>query len=227
MRFDCPLSQTLSRTIAALLLLLALVAGAGPVRLSAAVQHEPAAQAPASAEAGQHEAASHEKSEAEHGSGWFAVIAKTFNFAVLVGVLVYFLREPLTGYLNSRITRVREDLVTAAETRETASRQLAEIDTKLKALPGELETLKRRGAEEIVAERERIEHAAAAERERLLEHTRREIDLRLRVARRELLEFAATLAVNVASDRIKGSMTPADQARLVDRYAAQLERAQQ
>jgi F-type H+-transporting ATPase subunit b len=226
MRFDCPLSQTLSRTIAALLLLLALVAGLGPVRLSAAVQHEPATQAPASAEAGQHEA-SHEKSEAEHGSGWFAVIAKTFNFAVLVGVLVYFLREPLTGYLNSRITRVREDLVTAAETRETASRQLAEIDSKLKALPGELETLKRRGAEEIVAERERIEHAAAAERERLLEHTRREIDLRLRVARRELVEFAATLAVTVASDRIKGSMTPADQARLVDRYAAQLERAHQ
>jgi F-type H+-transporting ATPase subunit b len=226
MRFDCPLSQTLSRTIAALLLLLALVAGLGPVRLSAAVQHEPATQAPASAEPGQHEA-SHEKSEAEHGSGWFAVIAKTFNFAVLVGVLVYFLREPLTGYLNSRITRVREDLVTAAETRETASRQLAEIDSKLKALPGELETLKRRGAEEIVAERERIEHAAAAERERLLEHTRREIDMRLRVARRELVEFAATLAVTVASDRIKGSMTPADQARLVDRYAAQLERAHQ
>lgn len=226
MRFDCPLSQTLSRTIAALLLLLALVAGAGPVQLSAAVQHEPDAQAPAGAEAGQHEA-SHEKSEAEHGSGWFAVIAKTFNFAVLVGVLVYFLREPLTGYLNSRITRVREDLVTAAETRETASRQLAEIDAKLKALPGELETLKRRGGEEIVAERERIEHAAAAERDRLLEHTRREIDMRLRVARRELVEFAATLAVNVASDRIKGAMTPADQARLVDRYAAQLERARQ
>jgi F-type H+-transporting ATPase subunit b len=196
------------------------------VRLSAAVQHEPAAQAPSSAEAGQHEA-SHETSEAEHGSGWFAVIAKTFNFAVLVGVLVYFLRQPLTGYLNSRITRVREDLVTAAETRETASRQLAEIDAKLKALPAELETLKRRGADEIVAERERIEHAAAAERERLLDHTRREIDLRLRVARRELVEFAATLAVTVASDRIKGSMTPADQARLVDRYAAQLERAQQ
>ena len=106
------------------------------------------------------------------------MIAKIVNFAILVGVLVYFLRAPLAGYMTGRIAKVREDLVTAAQTRETASRQLAEIETKLKALPGELDALKRRGAADIVAERARIEEAAAAERQRLLEHTRREIDMR-------------------------------------------------
>jgi F0F1-type ATP synthase membrane subunit b/b' len=87
--------------------------------------------------------------------------------------------------------------------------------------------LKKRGAEEIAAERVRIEQAAAAERDRLLEHTRREIDMRLRVARRELVEFAASLAVTMAGDRIKRSITPADQARMVDRYASQLQGAPQ
>jgi F-type H+-transporting ATPase subunit b len=161
--------------------------------------------------------------ESETGSGWGAVIAKAVNFTILVAVLVYFLRAPLLGYLNGRIAKVREDLVAAAETRETAARQLAEIDAKLKALPLELETLKQRGAEDIVAERARIEQAAEAERQRLLEHTRREIDMRLRVARRELLELAAGLAVGVARDRITKTITPADHARLVDRYAAQLQ----
>jgi F-type H+-transporting ATPase subunit b len=188
------------------------LAQAGPVvRLSAAPQHaEPVA-----------EAASHE-AEAEHDS-WAPSIAKAVNFLILVGVLVYFLRAPLMGYLNGRIGRVREDLVTAAQTRETAARQLAEIDARLAALPAEIEALKRRGAEDLVAERARIEAQAQIERQRLLEHTRREIEMRLRLAKRELLELAANLAVAVATERIKTTITPADQARLVDRYAAQLQ----
>ncbi|HTL43702.1 MAG TPA: hypothetical protein VL262_05135 [Vicinamibacterales bacterium] len=165
--------------------------------------------------------------EAQHGEeaaggGWMPVIAKAFNFAILAGVLVYFLKAPLLAYLDSRITRVREDLVTAAETREAASRQLAEIDARLKQLPAEIEHLEARGAEDLAAERARIEAAAEAERRRLLEHTRREIDMRVQVARRELVEHAATLAVQVASSRIEQTITADDQARLVDRYAAQL-----
>jgi len=99
---------------------------------------------------------------------------------------------------------------------------LAEIDARLKQLPAEIEHLEARGAEDLAAERARIEAAAEAERRRLLEHTRREIDMRVQVARRELVEHAATLAVQVASSRIEQTITADDQARLVDRYAAQL-----
>jgi F-type H+-transporting ATPase subunit b len=118
--------------------------------------------------------------------------------------------------------KVRQDLVTAAETREAATRQLAEIQARLAALPGELEALKKRGSEEIAAERVRIQQAAEAERQRLLEHTRREIDMRLRLARRELVEHAADLAVAIASERIRKAITPDDQARLVERYTTQV-----
>jgi F-type H+-transporting ATPase subunit b len=192
-------------------------AGARLVTVSVfAAQSEPAKA--------QEAAAAKEASGEEHDAngGWGATIAKTVNFAILVGVLVYFLRAPLTAYLTGRISKVREDLVTSQQTRETAARQLAEIDAKLKALPLEIEALKQRGAEDIVAERKRIEEAAEAERQRLLEQTRREIDMRLRVARRDLLELTADRAVRVARERIAKSITAEDQARLVDRYAAQM-----
>jgi F-type H+-transporting ATPase subunit b len=200
-------------------LLIAVAAIAAPPVLAQAPQPEPAA----AAHAGQ--AASHEggADAAHEDPGWFPVIAKAVNFALLVGILTYFLRAPLAGYLNGRIGKVREDLVTAKQTRETAVRQLAEIDAKLAALPAEIAALKKRGAEDLVAERARIEQDALVERQRVIEHTRREIDMRLRVAKRELLELAANLAVNVASERIRTTITPADQARLVDRYAAQLQ----
>lgn len=211
-------------------IVLAAVAMTAPV-LARAQDHPPAAPAaaqPHETPAGKQAAGEAAKDDAHadqaHDAGWMPTVAKVVNFAILVGVLVYFLRAPLAGYMSGRIAKVREDLVTAATTRETASRQLAEIETKLKALPAELEALKRRGAEDIVEERRRIEEAAAAERQRLLEQTRREIDMRMRVARRELLELTANLAVGVASTRIKSSITAEDQSRMIDRYAAQLQR---
>ncbi len=225
MRFDCPLSRTLIRATAAALLLFAIGALAGSVRVSAAAQQHAEAPQPA-AKGAAHEGAK-QSGEAHHEAGWLPTIAKAFNFAVLVAILVYFLRAPLASYLSSRIARVREDLVTAAATREEATRRLAEIDAKLEALPGELETLKHRGAEEIAAERVRIEQAAEAERQRLLEHTRREIDMRLRIARRDLIELAASLTVGIATERIKRSITPADQVRLVDQFQSQVEGARQ
>ena len=172
---------------------------ASPARPFAMQEHAPAAQAERPA------AAEHAEGEEAHEEGWMPTIAKAVNFALLVAVLVYFLRAPLAAYLDSRIGKVREDLVTAAQTRDTATRTLAEIEAKLKALPAEIEGLRQRGAEDLIAERARIEEAAEAERQRLLELT-------------------ANLAVGIASDRIKRSITPEDQARMVDRYAQQLAR---
>ena len=139
---------------AALLIAVAAIA-ASPVR-ARAQEAAPAAH-PAGAEA------SHEAAESTADS-WKPVIAKAVNFALLVGILGYFLRAPLMAYLDGRIGKVREDLVSAAQTRETAVRALAEIDAKLKALPGEIEALKHRGAEDLIAERARIEQDAQAER---------------------------------------------------------------
>jgi F-type H+-transporting ATPase subunit b len=148
------------------------------------------------------------------------------NFAILVGALVYFLRAPIASYLGSRGTQIRQDLVTAAEMKAAATAQLAEIERRMQALPAELEALRRQGAEDVKTEQERIVRSAAEERARLLEGTRREIDMRLRIARRELTAHAADLAVRVAERGIRRNITSEDQMRLVDRYASQLREAQ-
>ncbi|HVL56401.1 MAG TPA: hypothetical protein VM491_07845, partial [Burkholderiaceae bacterium] len=134
------------------------------------------------------------------------------------GGLWYLLRTPFGNYLADRHAGIRKDLVEAANVSAVATAQLADIERKLQALPGEIEALRERGAAEIASEEARIAALAAAERERLLEQTRREIDLQLRLAKRELVEHAADLAVQLASQRIAQQITPADQQRLVDRY---------
>ena len=92
----------------------------------------------------------------------------------------------------------------------------------MQALPGELEALRTRGAQEIVAEEERIASAAAADRARLLTQTRREIDARLQAAQRELSDHAATLALQLAEQKLVKDMTAADHDRLVARYVDQV-----
>jgi F-type H+-transporting ATPase subunit b len=166
--------------------------------------------------------------EGEHAEGNPVVetIARLVNFGILVGALVYLLRSPIAAYLASRSTQIRQELVSASEMRAAASGQLAEIERKMQALPAELESLRKQGAEDVKAEQARIAQAATQERTRLLEQTRREIEMRLRIARRELTEHAAQLAVQVAEQRIRHSITPDDQIRLVDRYASQLREVQ-
>ena len=223
MTSDCRPAQPRPRHRSAWLLAIVLLAAACALvpAPAAALEHAPATQAqgtPAQHDAGQ-------PAEEHHDEGILPTVARLFNFALMAGILVYFLKGPIAAYLDSRGTQIRQDLVTAAEMRAAATAQLAQIEQKLKTLPAELDMLKARGAEDLEAEQARMAAAAAAERQRLVDQTRRELEMRLRVARRELTEHAAKLAIQVAEERLKRSITPDDHVRLVDRYAAQVREA--
>ena len=179
-------------------------------------QGDHASQADGQASSGEHAA------EGEHGSSIVGMIAKLFNFAILAGTLVYFLKSPIANYLGDRVTQIHSDLARAADMRTSAAAQAAAIEQKMAALPGELETLRKAGAEEVAAEEARIRTVAEAERARLLEQARREIGSRLKLAERDLVARTADLAVAVAARRVKATITAADQARLVDQYLRRL-----
>jgi F-type H+-transporting ATPase subunit b len=162
------------------------------------------------------------KGEAAEGGehGWAGTIAKAVNFAILIAVLAYYLRSPIATHLRTRGETIRKDLVDAANLRKEAERQLSDVRSQLAALPAELAVLRQRGEEELAGERARMQAATARVREQLLERTRRDIDIQFRQARRALVEHTADLAVGLARKRIERDITPDDQQRLVDRYAA-------
>ena len=162
--------------------------------------------------------------EAAHESSLTALFWPVVNFAIMCGILYYFLNAPLAGHLKDRGETIRRDLVEAASLKATATEQLADIDRKLKALPGEIETLRERGKAEVAAEEQRITQQAAADRDRLVEQARRDIEVQVRLAKRALTEHAADLSVQLAADRIATEITEADQNRLITRYLEQVKR---
>jgi F-type H+-transporting ATPase subunit b len=197
--------------------------------------HAPAAPAPAAepghtqppahgppAGGGDHGAAagSHGAAAGSHGeTSLLRALGPYLNFAILLGGLIYFLRAPVAGYLAARSQQIRGGLESARETTDRATARLAELDQRLKSLPGELEALRKKGVEEIATEERRIQAQAEAEKKRLVDDVQRDIDVRVRVARKQLAEHAADLAVGLAADRVRQTITDADQARLIDRYA--------
>jgi F-type H+-transporting ATPase subunit b len=185
-------------------------------------QAQPPAHGPPAG--GEHGAAagSHGGGQQPHEESLLTTIARLFNFAVLVGGLVYFLRSPLAGYLASRSQQIRGGLESARETTDRATARLAELDNRLQMLPAELDALRKKGVAEIAAEERRIQAQAEAEKKRLVDDVQRDIDVRVRVARKQLAEHAAELAVGLAADRVRQTITDADQARLIDRYADQV-----
>src|SRR5688500_4237145 len=140
------------RTVHGILLVLLLIFSG---RLPASAQgHEPqptaaGAQPGAPAHAPGEAAGSEEE---HHDEGILPTVARLLNFAILAGVLIYFLGGPIGSYLAARSSQIRQDLVTAAETRRAAASRLEDIQRQLAALPGELDALRRRGAEDIAAE---------------------------------------------------------------------------
>ena len=211
----CELKRKLHIALFALMMVIAVA-----TRPAFAQEHAPAVQGEHAAQA-EHavEGGHHDQSIGGMITGMAWPVA---NFIVFIGVLYHFFNKPLADYLASRSATIRKDLVEAAELKSTATAQLAQIEQKLQALPGEINALRTRGAEEIAAEEQRIAAAAVADRERLLEQTRREIDLQVRLAKKDILEHAADLSVQLATERIKKDVTAADQDRLVDRYLQQV-----
>jgi F-type H+-transporting ATPase subunit b len=203
--------------LAALASLAAAVPAAGQAAGQPTAPDRPVVAAESAPPAAEHAA----EGEGGHESPW-ALPARLFNFALLAGGLFYLLRSPLVGYLTQRGTQVRSELTSAASLRKDASAQLAAVEARVQALPGEIEALKRRGAEEIAAEEARIAGVADAERRRLLDQAKREIDMQLRVAERDLKTRASELAVEVATARVKRTITATDHERLVAQYVSQV-----
>jgi F-type H+-transporting ATPase subunit b len=223
-----PATRRLVRALVAMTAVLWLSVAAPAASLAAGQPAQPpAGEARSAAPAEQHgqeAAAGHGEAEgaAGHAESPWAVVARLFNFALLGGALFYLLRSPLMGYLAQRGIQVRSELTKAAALRKEASAHIAQVEAKMKAMPGEIEALKRRGAEEIAAEEARISSLADAERRRLLEQAKRDVETALHLAERELKKRAGELAVDVATARVKRTITDRDHARLIDQYVSQV-----
>lgn len=152
---------------------------------------------------------------------WFD-LGRVFNLLLVVGVLVWIARKPLSNFFANRSNAIREELEEAQKARVEAESKLAEIEARMSRLDDELKEIARTSEKEGQEEYQRLLAAAEQDAQKIVERSRQEIGGMTRAAQLELKRHAAELSVQMAEERIQHEITPADRERLFSRFVTKL-----
>jgi F-type H+-transporting ATPase subunit b len=175
------------------------------------------------------EEAQHGGSSADHGAGHaespLTAVWKWGNFLILFGGLGWYLRQPLREFLETRSRSIEEGLASGRLARESALKQMNEIENRMARLDDEVRALRAQAVKEAEEERARILESAKIEAQKILEVAHREIEGLKKSARLELKAHVADLAVKLAEQQLQKSVGSEENKRLVLRFIDSLETA--
>jgi len=151
------------------------------------------------------------------------VILKDFvwrciNFAVLVGLLVYFVRKPIRNALQNRRAEIEKALADASAARDAAEARAKQYQEKLAKAAAEIESIYAAIRREGEVERDKILTSAREMAAKIEIEADAKAASAVARARAELRAEAARLAVQLAEELLAKNVTAADQKRLVDEY---------
>jgi len=150
-------------------------------------------------------------------SYWLCVI---LNFAAIAGAIVWAARKYLPGLFRDRTAAIQMAMREAQKASEEARRRLAEIESRLMKLDGEIGMMRDTAEKEATAEEARIKAAAEDDARKIVASAEQEIAAAAKAARRQLTAYAADLAVGLARKQIHVDAAT-DQA-LVRNFSGQL-----
>jgi F-type H+-transporting ATPase subunit b len=131
----------------------------------------------------------------------------------------------LREFLETRSRSIEEGLASGRLARESALKQMGEIENRMARLDDEVRALRAQTVKEAEEERARILESAKIEAQKILEMAQREIEGLKKSARLELKAHVAGLAVKLAEERLQKSVGSEENKRLVLRFLDSLETA--
>ena len=148
---------------------------------------------------------------------WLCLV---LNFAIVAGAVVYLSKKNLPGMFRNRTASIQKAMQEARQASEDANRRLGEIETRLSRLDSEIAEMRATAEKEAVAEEARIKAAAEEDGRKIVESAEQEIAAAAKLARRELTNYAANLAVSLAARQI--NVDPVTDQALVQGFAREL-----
>ncbi|MFB0565089.1 MAG: F0F1 ATP synthase subunit B [Candidatus Aminicenantaceae bacterium] len=149
-------------------------------------------------------------------------LGKSINFIILFGGIAYFLYKPLRNYLEKRSQDIKNSLEEAENSRREADKKLKAVEVRLEGLGEKVTKIKKEAEIEGHRERERIINEAKREAEKIKQQTQKEIEMLIEGGSRELKEFTAEMATNLAEERIKKAITKQDHEHLINKSIQKL-----
>jgi F-type H+-transporting ATPase subunit b len=149
---------------------------------------------------------------------------KLANFALLVIGLGVLLGKTVPKHFAERTAAIQKDIKEAQALKADAERRAAEVETKVAKLGNDIDAFRVEAAKQMAAEGERIRQETAAHIKRVEEQSSLEIESAGKLARRELKQYSAELAMKLAEERVRARMDANAESGLVDSFVAELGR---
>jgi len=126
-----------------------------------------------------------------------------FNFFLLVALIYWKAKPILTAVAQERSMSIKRAIEEAQRLGDEARSKLAEIERRLAQLDHEIAAIQASAEAQGKQEEQVMLGKTAEDVRRILENSEREIEAAVRHARKELIAFAANLAVSIAHQSMR------------------------
>ncbi|MDD3845279.1 MAG: ATP synthase F0 subunit B [Syntrophorhabdaceae bacterium] len=156
------------------------------------------------------------------GESIWSLVLKFFNFAVLVGLLIYFVGKPLKSFLAKRHHTVKTQLEETQKALNEAEALRAQYQAKLDRLDGEIEAFRKQTAQEAETEKKKIIDEAMSFAARIREQARLTAAQETKEVARRIKEEISHLTIEQAGKLITEKITQSDHDQLVEEFILKL-----
>jgi F-type H+-transporting ATPase subunit b len=124
------------------------------------------------------------------------------NFVVLAALVGWFLAKTLPKTFRDRNTAIQKSLVDARTATEEASARLSTVEERLSKLDEQIAALRAQAEKDSVLDEQRIKASVEEEKQKILAASEQEIAAATALARRQLQQYAAELAIDQAARKL-------------------------
>ena len=147
---------------------------------------------------------------------------KVVNLLILIGIIYWFARKPVSSALRNSVENARNQLAESRRMEEKSMAQMKQMREKLTGLEKETKAIVEKAKQEASDEKERIIEEGKKEIERMREQARFSIEQEYRKAEYQLRQWLAAESVKLAEEKLKKEMSETRQKDLVKEYLDQL-----
>jgi F-type H+-transporting ATPase subunit b len=124
------------------------------------------------------------------------------NFVVLAVLIGWFLAKTLPKTFSARNTAIQKHLVDARTATEEASARLSGVEDRLSKLDAQIAAMQAQADKDAAAEEQRIKANVEEEKQKILAAAEQEITAATALARRQIQQYAAELAIEQAARKL-------------------------
>ena len=124
------------------------------------------------------------------------------NFVVLAALVGWFLAKTLPKTFRDRNTNIQKSLVDARTATEEASARLSTVEERLSKLDEQIAALRAQADKDSALDEQRIKASVEDEKQKILAAAEQEISAATTLARRQLHQYAAELAIDQAARKL-------------------------